>query len=114
MPEGPLGWVLELAGLAPGPSAGMMFVDHGAEVLRVDRVKAVSGKPRADVMDRGKHTIRLDLKSPDGVAAFKELTEQADVVVEVNILGPAREEGAEAARGGGTGLMERMRSGERP
>lgn len=31
-------------------------------------------------MDRGKHTIGLDLKSPDGVAAFKELTEQADVV----------------------------------
>lgn len=44
MPEGPLGWVLELAGLAPGPFAGMMFANHGAEVLRVDRVKAVSDK----------------------------------------------------------------------
>ncbi|GAA5085253.1 alpha-methylacyl-CoA racemase [Thermocatellispora tengchongensis] len=78
--------VLELAGLAPGPFAGMMLADHGAEVLRIDRVPAVrraGGRPRTDVMDRGKHTIGLDLKSPDGVAAFKELARGADVVIEV-------------------------------
>ncbi|MEU7689514.1 CoA transferase [Microbispora hainanensis] len=75
--------VLELAGLAPGPFAGMMLADHGAEVLRVDRVKAVSDTPRRDVMDRGKRTIGLDLKSPEGVAAFKRLAERADVVIEV-------------------------------
>ncbi|MEU6720072.1 CaiB/BaiF CoA-transferase family protein [Nonomuraea sp. NPDC046802] len=75
--------VLELAGLAPGPFAGMMLADHGAEVLRVDRVKAVSDKPRRDVMDRGKHTIGLDLKSPEGVRAFKDLARHADVVIEV-------------------------------
>lgn len=83
--QGPLSGirVLELAGLAPGPFAGMMLADHGAEVLRVDRVGAVSDRPRTDVMDRGKRTIGLDLKSPDGVAAFKELARQADVVIEV-------------------------------
>ncbi|MFI7627584.1 CaiB/BaiF CoA transferase family protein [Microbispora rosea] len=75
--------VLELAGLAPGPFAGMMLADHGAEVLRVDRVKAVSDVPRRDVMDRGKRTIGLDLKSPEGVAAFKRLAGRADVVIEV-------------------------------
>lgn len=75
--------VLELAGLAPGPFAGMMLADHGAEVLRIDRVKAVSDRPRTDVMDRGKRTIGLDLKSPEGVAAFKELARHADVVIEV-------------------------------
>ncbi|MET9340773.1 CoA transferase [Nonomuraea sp. NPDC003804] len=85
MPEGPLAGVrvLEPARAAPGPCAGMMLVDHGAEVLRVDRVKTVSTKPRADVMDRGKHTIGLDLKTPDRVAAFKEPAEQADVLIEV-------------------------------
>lgn len=88
MPEvrqGPLSGVrvLELAGLAPGPFAGMMLADHGAEVLRVDRVGAVSDRPRADVMDRGKHTIGLDLKSPEGVTALKELARHADVVIEV-------------------------------
>ena len=88
MPEtsrGPLTGVrvLELAGLAPGPFAGMMLADHGADVLRVDRVGAVRDAPRRDVMDRGKHTIGLDLKSPEGVAAFKELAKNADVVIEV-------------------------------
>ncbi|MBP2706651.1 CoA transferase [Microbispora sp. RL4-1S] len=75
--------VLELAGLAPGPFAGMMLADHGAEVLRVDRVGAVRDEPRHDVMDRGKRTIGLDLKSPDGAAAFRRLAERADVVIEV-------------------------------
>ncbi|NUR85071.1 MAG: CoA transferase [Nonomuraea sp.] len=88
MPEarqGPLAGVrvLELAGLAPGPFAGMMLADHGAEVLRIDRVKAVSDRPRTDVMDRGKRTIGLDLKAPEGVAALKDLAANADVVIEV-------------------------------
>ncbi|WP_326642625.1 CoA transferase [Streptosporangium sp. NBC_01755] len=86
--KGPLAGVrvLELAGLAPGPFAGMMLADHGAEVLRVDRASVVAkagDAPRVDVMDRGKRTIGLDLKSPEGVAAFKELARHADVVVEV-------------------------------
>ncbi|MEW9529900.1 CaiB/BaiF CoA transferase family protein [Microbispora sp. NPDC049125] len=83
--KGPLAGirVLELAGLAPGPFAGMMLADHGADVLRVDRVAAVTDEPRRDVMDRGKHTIGLDLKSPDGVAAFRRLAARADVVIEV-------------------------------
>ncbi|MDP9866266.1 MULTISPECIES: CaiB/BaiF CoA transferase family protein [Streptosporangium] len=86
--KGPLAGVrvLELAGLAPGPFAGMMLADHGAEVLRVERaatVAAAGDRPRPDVMDRGKRTIGLDLKSPEGVAAFKELARNADVVIEV-------------------------------
>ena len=83
--SGPLAGVrvLELAGLAPGPFAGMMLADHGAEVLRVDRVAAVGDRPLPGVMERGKRSIGLDLKSPEGVAAFKELARQADVVIEV-------------------------------
>jgi len=86
--KGPLAGVrvLELAGLAPGPFAGMMLADHGAEVLRVDRVNVVAkagDRPRANVMDRGKRTVGLDLKSPEGVTAFKELARQADVVIDV-------------------------------
>ncbi|WP_066374542.1 CaiB/BaiF CoA transferase family protein [Herbidospora mongoliensis] len=75
--------VLELAGLAPGPFAGMMLADHGASVLRVDRVAAVTDTPRREVMDRGKRSIGLDLKSPEGVAAFLELARNADAVIEV-------------------------------
>jgi alpha-methylacyl-CoA racemase len=72
--------VLELAGLAPGPFAGMMLADHGAEVLRIDRLTGGTGNP---AMDRGKKTIGLDLKSPLGVEAFKGLAGRADVVIEV-------------------------------
>ncbi|MEV5407343.1 CaiB/BaiF CoA-transferase family protein [Thermopolyspora sp. NPDC052614] len=88
MGKGPLAGVrvLELAGLAPGPFAGMMLADHGAEVLRVDRVSAVTragDQPSATVLDRGKRTIGLDLKSPRGVETFKRLAAEADVVIEV-------------------------------
>src|SRR3954452_5295935 len=80
--QGPLAGVrvLELAGLAPGPFAGMMLADHGAEVLRVDRL---NGGPGSPAMDRGKKTIGLDLKSPLGVETFRRLAERADVVIEV-------------------------------
>ncbi|WP_433500342.1 CaiB/BaiF CoA transferase family protein [Sphaerimonospora sp. CA-214678] len=83
--KGPLAGVrvLELAGLAPGPFAGMMLADHGAQVLRIDRVEAVTDRPRRDVMDRGKRTIGLDLKSPEGVAALRRLAARADVLIEV-------------------------------
>jgi len=86
MSKGPLAGVrvLELAGLAPGPFAGMMLADHGAEVLRVDRVAAVTGgAPGATVLDRGKRTIGLDLKSPRGAETFRRLAAKADVVIEV-------------------------------
>jgi alpha-methylacyl-CoA racemase len=88
MGNGPLAGVrvLELAGLAPGPFAGMMLADHGAQVLRVDRVetvRALGDRPHGTALDRGKRTIGLDLKSPRGVEAFKRLAAQADVVIEV-------------------------------
>ncbi|GAA3422455.1 CoA transferase [Streptosporangium vulgare] len=91
--KGPLAGVrvLELAGLAPGPFAGMMLADHGAEVLRVERASVVAragDRPRPDVMDRGKRTVGLDLKSPEGVAAFKE-------------LGPSRRRGRRGLPAGG-------------
>ncbi|MFO7253852.1 MAG: CaiB/BaiF CoA-transferase family protein, partial [Actinomycetes bacterium] len=88
MGNGPLAGVrvLELAGLAPGPFAGMMLADHGAQVLRVDRVetvRAIGDRPHGGALDRGKRTIGLDLKSPRGVEAFKRLAAAADVVIEV-------------------------------
>ncbi|WP_283138209.1 CaiB/BaiF CoA transferase family protein [Rhizohabitans arisaemae] len=89
--------VLELAGLAPGPFAGMMLADHGAEVLRIERVSvpaetlsttslsqtADARRAGDDVLDRGKQTIGLDLKRPEGVAALKRLAENVDVLIEV-------------------------------
>ncbi|XP_058572893.1 alpha-methylacyl-CoA racemase isoform X1 [Neofelis nebulosa] len=71
--------VLELAGLAPGPFCGMVLADFGAQVVRVDRPGA-----RGDVsfMARGKRSLAVNLKRPDGVLVLRRLCAQADVVLE--------------------------------
>ncbi len=56
--------VVELAGIGPGPFAAMMLADMGADVIRVDRADAVgAGGTRADVLNRGRRSIGVDLKS---------------------------------------------------
>jgi alpha-methylacyl-CoA racemase len=76
--------VVELAGLGPGPFAGMMLADLGAEVVRVDR--PAGGGPRAadktDVLGRGKKSVVLDLKRPEAVVTVLDLVAGADVLIE--------------------------------
>ena len=78
--------VLELAGIGPGPFAAMMLSDMGAEVVRVDRAASVSGgdpaTPPVDVLNRGRRSIGVDLKNPDGVEAVLRLVESADALLE--------------------------------
>lgn len=71
--------VFELAGLAPGPFCGMVLADFGAQVVRVDRPGA-----RGDVsfMARGKRSLAVNLKRPDGALVLRRLCAQADVVLE--------------------------------
>lgn len=73
--------VLELAGLAPGPFTGLMLADYGASVVRVDRVTAPS-TPSPDVLVRGKSSICIDLKSPDGRDLFLKLIPNVDVLID--------------------------------
>ncbi|WP_433413170.1 CaiB/BaiF CoA transferase family protein [Microtetraspora malaysiensis] len=78
--------VVELAGIGPGPFATMLLADLGADVIRVDRI--VPGDPRLeqryrkDVVNRGKRSIAVDLKKPDGRDLVLDLIERADVLVE--------------------------------
>jgi alpha-methylacyl-CoA racemase len=72
--------VVEVAGLGPGPFAGMLLADMGADVVRVDRAGAE--EPRG-VLARGRRTVRLDLKSLAGVDALLRLTDAADVFIDV-------------------------------
>ena len=78
--------IIELAGIGPGPFAGMMLADMGAEVIRIDRSQSVRGAmpdtPHWDVLLRGRRNIALDLKHPDGVATLLELVEKADGLIE--------------------------------
>ncbi|MGH0037268.1 MAG: CaiB/BaiF CoA transferase family protein [Myxococcota bacterium] len=78
--------ILEIAGIGPGPFAAMMLSDMGADVLRVDRAGAVRGgdpaQPPKDVINRGRKSIGVDLKNPDGVETVLRLVEGADALIE--------------------------------
>lgn len=74
--------VVEMAGIGPGPFTAMMLSDLGAEVIRVDRLSHKGVGHRANVLNRGRKSIALDLKNPRGVETTLRLIEQADVVLE--------------------------------
>ncbi len=60
--------IIEIAGIGPGPFAGMMLADMGAEVLRVDRAQNVQGgdpaKPSLDLLARGRRCDRRRSQAP--------------------------------------------------
>ncbi|XP_006896861.1 PREDICTED: alpha-methylacyl-CoA racemase [Elephantulus edwardii] len=73
--------VLELAGLAPGPFCGMVLADFGAQVIRVDRVGRGGGLD-VSTLARGKRSLAVDLKQPQGVQVLRRLCMRADVLLE--------------------------------
>jgi len=73
--------IIEMAGIGPGPYAGMLLADMGADVVRVDRAGTAEANP-ADVTSRGKRSIAVDLKKPESVEAVLKLLESADAVFE--------------------------------
>ena len=72
--------IIELAGLGPGPFAGMMLADHGARVIRVERPGNLS-IPN-DPLTRNRESIALDLKQEAGRAIVRRLAATADGLVE--------------------------------
>jgi len=77
--------IIELAGIGPAPFGAMMLADMGAEVIRVDRITGAAGAPpevSGDILNRGRRSIAVDLKHPDGVATVLALVEKADGLVE--------------------------------
>ena len=87
--------VLELGNFMAGPYAGTLLADMGADVVKVEspdggdysRALGPFPAPGSDGagflrLNRNKRGIALDLKSPDGAAAFRALAKEADVVIE--------------------------------
>ncbi|WP_349604791.1 CaiB/BaiF CoA-transferase family protein [Cupriavidus sp. DF5525] len=78
--------IIELAGIGPGPMAGMLLADMGAEVLRIERPGeadlGVRRERRFDLMLRNRKLIALDLKDPQAVAIVLDLVENADALIE--------------------------------
>jgi alpha-methylacyl-CoA racemase len=77
---------VEFAGIGPAPFCAMMLADFGADVVRIDRANTgdlgIPVDPVRDVLNRGKRSIVLDLKSPDDRDCALELVARADAVVE--------------------------------
>ncbi|MBQ0797101.1 CaiB/BaiF CoA-transferase family protein [Zhongshania sp.] len=75
--------IIEMAGIGPAPYACMLLSDLGAEVIRIDRVSGGGlGAHPGDVTARGRKSIAVNLKSPEGVEVVLQLLESADVLIE--------------------------------
>ena len=87
-PMGPLSGkrIIEIAGIGPGPFCAMLLSDLGAEVIRVDRASTVADElpdlPRLDLLNRGRRSIGINLKDPEGVATVLKLIESSDALIE--------------------------------
>jgi alpha-methylacyl-CoA racemase len=78
--------VVELAAVGPVPFAAMLLADLGADVIRIDRMPGTDpyGGPAGHdgPLGRGRRSVALDLRTPDGVALARRLVATADVVLE--------------------------------
>lgn len=74
--------VVELAGIGPAPFCVMQLADMGASVIRVDRISESSDYPVNPVVERGRRSVAVDLKTADGVRVVLDLVREAHVLVE--------------------------------
>lgn len=78
--------IVEMAGIGPAPFCAMLLADLGAEVIRVDRLSpsglGIETAPEYDLLNRGKRSIAIDIKTPGGLAIVRRLIAKADVAIE--------------------------------
>jgi len=78
--------VVEMAGLAPSPYCGMILSDFGADVVVVDRLSKggpeIPSVMQKNPFDRGKRSIRVDLKKPEGTDIVGRMIKNSDVLIE--------------------------------
>ncbi len=74
--------VVEMAAIGPVPFCAMMLSDMGADVIRIDRLKQKGSGHRANVLYRGRKSIAVDLKDPQGVDVAMKLINKCDAVIE--------------------------------
>src|ERR1044072_8914361 len=76
--------VVDCAGYIAGASAGMMLADLGASVIKVEPLEGEAFRelPGFYAWNRGKRSIALNLKSPEGIAVVERLVREGDVFLE--------------------------------
>ena len=88
--------VLDLTSVVSGPLATMFLADQGADVTKIEPLSGdITRRSRQSISasgefsalfvstNRGKRSLALDLKRPEGQDIFRRLAEHADVVVGV-------------------------------
>mgnify|MGYP001371980873 CR=1 FL=1 len=80
--------IIEIAAIGPAPFAAMLLADMGAEVIRVDRPEAIDlglpgeRAPKFEVLQRGRRSVAVDLKSQAGRDVVLRLLADADALIE--------------------------------
>ncbi len=79
--------VVEIGSIGPGPFCAMLLADLGADVIRVDRLSGAAlvgpnSDFRTELLNRGRRSVAVDLKSPQGRDVVLELVERADALIE--------------------------------
>jgi len=78
--------IVEFAGIGPAPMCAMLLADMGADVLRIDRAEdaalGVALETKYSLLSRGRKSVAIDLKKPEGVTAAMKLIEKADALLE--------------------------------
>jgi alpha-methylacyl-CoA racemase len=77
--------VLELPAIGPVPFLGMLLADLGAEVIRIDRLPGATGLGdalAASPLGRGRRSIALDLRRPEGAEVALRIAQRCDALIE--------------------------------
>jgi len=74
--------VLDLCIVLAGPTCGRTLAEYGADVVKIEAPGRFQPPAFHGDVNRGKRSIVLDLKTPEGQEAFWSLVETADVVVQ--------------------------------
>lgn len=79
--------VVEIGSIGPGPFCAMLLADLGADIIRVDRVSGgglvgPNTDFRVELLNRGRRSIAVDLKHPDGAEVVLQMVERADALIE--------------------------------
>jgi crotonobetainyl-CoA:carnitine CoA-transferase CaiB-like acyl-CoA transferase len=75
--------VLDLGAIIAGPFSASLLGDLGADVIKVEPLTGDSFRgPGFAAYNKGQRGVALDLRHPDGKAAFLDLVRTADVVID--------------------------------
>lgn len=74
--------IIEMGGIGPGPFAGMLLADMGADLIIVERKTMTNAIRMPDCSRRGKRSILLNLKDKEDIETLLKLIEKADVLFE--------------------------------